>query len=177
MKKRTSLLIAFAIIVLLFPLMTTHAQERDDDGDDINEPPTQIEIGPETEVPLTAEHSGYGGSINIQLTPIPDWLEFELGVGALASSGNTELEAEFMFEKPFQISSTAEFMIEVGPSVSRSGGGDEAGTLLNIQTETGFFIWPNKNIGWYASVGWSDAPKNGAQSISADAGILIPVFW
>ncbi len=156
--------------------MTVHAQERDDDGDDVNEPPTQLEIGPEIEVPLRAEHTGFGGSINLQLTPIPDWLEFELGVSALVSSGNTELEAEFMLEKPFQISNTTEFMIEVGPSLSRSSENDEGGTLLNIQAETGFFIWPNKNFGWYASVGWSDAPKNGAQSISAGAGILIPVF-
>jgi hypothetical protein len=175
MKIRYASLIALAIVILSFPL-AAQAQEKDDDGDDANEPPTQLEIGPEFEVPFHGEHPGYGGSITIQVTPIPNWLEFEFGVGALASSGNTELEAEFMFEKPFQITSTIEFMIEVGPGVSRSTEADEGGTLLNIETETGFFIWPNKNLGWYASMGWSDALKNGAQSISADAGVLIPVF-
>jgi hypothetical protein len=176
MKIRTSLRIACAALALSFPLTKLHAQERDDDGDDSNEPPAQLEIGPEVEVPFVGEHPGFGGSITLQVTPIPNWLEFEFGVGALASSGATELEVEFMFEKPFQISSTTEFMIEAGPALSHSSEADEGGTLLNIQTEAGFFIWPNRNLGWYASVGWSDAPKNGTQSISVDAGILVPVF-
>jgi hypothetical protein len=176
MIKRTSLLIALTVLALSFPPTTIHAQERDDDGDDSNEPPTQLEIGPEVEVPFAGEHPGFGGSITLQVTPIPNWLEFEFGVGALASSGTTELEAEFLFEKPFQISNTTEFMIEAGPALSHSSEGDEGGTVFNIQTEAGFFIWPNKSLGWYANVGWSDAPRTGAQSVSVGAGILVPVF-
>ncbi len=175
-KKRNFFLAACLFVLLTAPSLV-HAQERDDDdAAETNEPPTQLEIGPEIEVPLHTDHPGFGGSVSLQLTPIPDWLEFEIGLGALASSGSGELEAEFLFEKPFEISPTTEFMIEAGPSLSRSTELDEAGTFLNIQAETGFFIWPSKSMGWYASVGWSDTPKNGAQSLSADAGILIPVF-
>ena len=176
MNKKVPLLITLAVFIISLPLLTAHAQVKDDDGDDSNEPPTQLEIGPEVEVPFVGEHPGFGGTITLQVTPIPNWLEFEFGVGALTNSHSTEFEAEFMFEKPFQISSTTEFMIEAGPTISRSSEADEDGTLLSIQTEAGFFVWPNKELGWYANVGWSDALKNGAQSISVGAGILIPIF-
>jgi len=141
---------------------------------DDNESGIALEIGPVAEWSLARERPNFGASLTCEVTPIPNWLELEFGFSALGTSGDPELEAEFLLEKPFRISDNAEFMLEIGPSLSHEFEASN-GTTLNLEFDAGLFFWPQKNLGWYLESGWSDTPKNGRQSLSGGVGVLIPL--
>ena len=147
---------------------TLFAQDIDDGGHGI-----ALEIGPAAEWALR-ERPNFGASVTCEVTAIPNWLELEFGFSALATSNDPELEAELLFEKPFQLSDKVEFMLEVGPSLSRELESNSV-TSLNLEFAIGIFFWPQSNLGWYVESGWSDTPKSGRQSMSAGVGVLVPI--
>jgi len=89
--------------------------------------------------------------VAVEFTPIEKWLEIEIGASALWGHSGSELSADFLLKKPYRLSSTAEFMIGLGPEVARDTG---SGTHLGVEGVLDFMFWPRKNIGWYLEPGY-----------------------
>jgi hypothetical protein len=133
-----------------------------------------LEIGPAGEWPL-GDRSNFGGTFAIESTPIENWLELELGLTMLSTSGRSEWSGDLLFKKPFRISPEFEFMVGAGPSVGKTLNGPDRDTDVSATFALDFMFWPTKNLGWFVEPTWSINPKNGHQAIGASAGILIGI--
>ena len=60
--------------------------------------------------------SAYGPTVAVEVTPIKNWLELEVGATPLFAKGSTEWDTDFLFKKPWDISREMEFMLGVGPA-------------------------------------------------------------
>jgi hypothetical protein len=132
-----------------------------------------LEIGTAGEWPLNGERPNFGGTIAGEIEPIENWLELEFGFTTLAIAGHTELSGDLLFKKPFRISPAAEFMVGLGPSLSRTINGLERGDSWSVEFALDWMFWPTKNVGWFIEPTWSVNPRNGQQSAAVSIGILI----
>jgi len=106
----------------------------------------------------------------VEKTIIEDWLEIEVDLTALGTTGHTELSGDILFKKPFHISPTFEFMIGVGPSFSRALTGEDQSTIVSAEFALDFMFWPTKDLGWFFEPTWTVNPRNGQQSFAASVG-------
>ncbi len=133
-----------------------------------------LEIGPAGEWPFS-DKPNFGGNFAIEATPIENWLEIEIGMTALSTTGRTEWSGDLLFKKPFHISPTFEFMIGAGPSIAKTTSGPDKDTTVSAAVALDFMFWPTPNLGWFVEPTWSINPRNGQQSFAATAGILIGI--
>jgi len=104
-----------------------------------------------------------------------NWLEIEAGLTMLGTTGHTELSGDIIFKKPFRISPTFEFMIGVGPSISRTLNGEDQSTTVSAAFTLDFMFWPTPNVGWFLEPTWTVNPRNGQQSFAASVGLLVGI--
>jgi hypothetical protein len=130
-----------------------------------------LEIGTAGEWPLHGERPNFGGTIAGEVEPIENWLELEAGFTTLGTSGHTELSGDLLFKKPFRLTPTAEFMVGLGPSFSRTING--LGDSWSVEFALDWMFWPTKDLGWFIEPTWSVNPRNGQQSAAVSIGILI----
>jgi hypothetical protein len=133
-----------------------------------------LEIGPAGEWPFS-DKPNFGGNFAIEATAIENWLEIELGMTALSTTGRTEWSGDLLFKKPFRISPTFEFMIGAGPSIAKTTSGPDKDTTVSVAFALDFMFWPTPNLGWFVEPTWSINPRNGQQSFAATGGILIGI--
>jgi hypothetical protein len=126
----------------------------------------------EIEHGIPAGNSRFGAALGIEVTPIENWLELEFGVAASRSSGSTELSGDLVFKKPFRLSETSEFMVGLGPFVSRAGSGSQGETAHGVEVVLDFMFWPRKDIGWYLEPGWSRTSGSGERTVGLTVGLL-----
>jgi len=143
------------------------AQENTEEGHGI-----VFEAGAAGERGIHGGGSNFGPNLAVEITPIEDWLEVELGVSALGTNGHTELSSDLVFKKPFQLSSTSELMIGLGPSVSHISSGPDKGSSHGIEVVFDFMFWPHKSTGWYLEPSWGRTAGSGAQTIGLTGGFL-----
>jgi hypothetical protein len=74
------------------------------------------------------DSANFGGTFAVEKSIIENWLEIEVGLTALGTNGQTELSGDIIFKRPFRISPTFEFMVGVGPSISRALNGEDQST-------------------------------------------------
>jgi hypothetical protein len=133
-----------------------------------------LEIGPAGEWPFS-DKPNFGGTFAVEATPIENWLEIEIGMTMLSTSGRSEWSGDLLFKKPFRISPEFEFMVGAGPSIGKTLNGPDRDTDVSATFALDFMFWPTKNLGWFVEPTWSINPKNGHQAIGATAGILIGI--
>jgi hypothetical protein len=130
------------------------------------------------EAGAASEHSSqggaahFGGTLGVETTPIENWLEVEFGVAALRSSGLTEYSSDLVFKMPFRLSDTAEFMVGLGPFVSRTLRDSQQDTSHGVEVALDFMFWPSKDFGWYLEPSWSRASASGERTIGLTVGLL-----
>jgi hypothetical protein len=132
-----------------------------------------LELGPAAEWPLGGERANYGGNIAVEKGVIEDWLELELGVTGLATSGRGELSTDLLFKKPFRLSPTVELMIGAGPEITQTLNGPDKGTAASAELALDLMFWPNGNVGWYVEPTWSINPRTGQNSFGMTGGLTI----
>jgi hypothetical protein len=91
------------------------------------------------------ERANFGGTFAVEKALIENWLEIEAGLTSLSTTGRTELSGDIIFKKPFRISPTFEFMIGVGPSISRTLNGEDQSTIVSAAFTLDFMFWPTPN--------------------------------
>lgn len=137
-----------------------------------------VEVGGAGEWPLNGDGSSYGPSVAVEATPIEHWLEIEGGVTRLFSRGQNEWDIDFLFKKPFTLSSTTEFMIGAGPSWTHANMSGRSENTPGAEVALDFMFWPwkGRRVGWYIepTYGYS-FNANHERSLSVSAGILIPI--
>jgi hypothetical protein len=115
-----------------------------------------------------------GGTFAFEVTPIEHWLELEIGVTAIHSSGNIDIPVDLLFKKPWPISPRFEFMAGVGPELIHTTGTASA-TFWGLSSVLDFMFWPRRNVGWYLEPGYEVTFQSGAtrQGLGISGGLLI----
>jgi hypothetical protein len=131
-----------------------------------------FEAGAAGERKIRGGSANFGPSLSVEIAPIEDWLEIEVGSSALGITGDTELSTDLLFKKPFRISASSEFMIGLGPFVSRTQSGADKGTTHGVEVVLDFMFWRHRKTGWYLEPSWSRSAGSGEQTIGVTGGFL-----
>ena len=132
-----------------------------------------LEIGVAAAHTLGERSGHWGATVAAEVTPLENWLELEFGVTAIEVDDGTELSSDFLFKKPWRLSSRAEFMAGVGPELVHTSGADP-GTFLGGEAVLDFMYWPRKNVGWYVEPSYDLVSRHGvARGLGISAGLLI----
>jgi len=115
-----------------------------------------------------------GATFAFEVTPIERWLELEIGVAALRAKTSTEIPVDVLFKKPWQISSTVEFMAGAGPELIHTTGVGR-GTSWGFSAVADFMFWPKPNVGWYVEPGYEAVFRQAKteHGLGIAAGLLI----
>ena len=121
-----------------------------------------------------AEGLHHGGTLAVEVTPIENWLELEIGFTAIRAEDSTEMPIDVLLKKPWRLSPKMEFMIGVGPELIHTTG-PEPKTFWGVSAVLDLMLWPKKNIGWYIEPGYELTLRDGSKhhGLSIAAGLLI----
>jgi hypothetical protein len=131
-----------------------------------------IEAGAAGERSVHGVTSSFGATAAMEVTPIEEWLEIELGGTALLAAGHTELSSDLVFKKPFRLSPASEFMIGLGPTLGRTLNGRDRGTAHGIEVVLDFMFWHSQHSGWYIEPSWSKNAGSDERYIGLNGGLL-----
>ncbi len=90
------------------------AQKALIDSGSNKEPIAVGELGAAASLDVKGGKSSFGYSAAVEITPIEDWLELELGGTPTFGSHLRETDIDFLFKKPWTFSSKLEFMLGAG---------------------------------------------------------------
>lgn len=169
MKPRT---IAWPLVGALLVLTVTQARAQEvSERDHV----IVFELGAANDWGLTGSAYNAGLTLAAEVTPIEHWLELESGVTALGTNGQHQLEADFIFKKPWTLSSRAEFMAGLGPEVSWSLTGNNRKPSLATELATDFMYWASRDFGWFAEPTYSFTGfgSGSARSIGLSIGVIV----
>ena len=160
----------FILVAALCSVGDAIGQERS-----VQEHDLVFKAGPAFERSLNENATTFGGTLGVEVTPIEHWLELELSVTRLRSSGRRDDSVELQFKKPFQLSSTAELMIGVGPASGRNFSGGTSSKARAVDVSVDLMVWPTPKVGWFLepTYGHGIGPSRGGRAIGASAGLLI----
>ena len=135
-----------------------------------------LELGADTESDLPPAGSRLGPSLAVEVTPIDEWLELELGLAALKSRHATHWETDFLFKKPWTLSSTIEFMVGLGPTWTRVSQPTGVTSTAGAELALDFMFWRTQRWGWYLEPSYGvDFARGHGQSVGISFGILFGV--
>jgi hypothetical protein len=167
------LLLALSVSATSFAQTSAHDTHSLDD-----DPSVILELGAATSWNTTGGAASFAPNLAAETTPIENWLEIEAGVSPFFTRNATEWDADFLLKKPWTLSSTAEFMLGIGPewvylrqngTTSNSIAGEVAGD---------FMFWPTgrHHFGWYLEPAYDYNFMAGhQQSVGMSAGLLIGI--
>ena len=87
-------------------LDTAPAIAARDEGTE-QDPLVILELGASGEREISEHTSHIGPAVGLEIEPIENWLEIELGASTYRSQGARNWEIELPFKKPFRLSSTS----------------------------------------------------------------------
>ena len=168
--------ICVSILLLSLFLLPTRALAQSDDEQ--QEPAAVIEIGGVPSWSLTDPGSSFGPTVAVEITPVKNWLEFEMGVTSLFGRHSTEWSADFLFKKPWDLTKTIEFMAGIGPEwVNTRKNGSGINSLAG-ETVLDFMFWTSARhkIGCYFEPSFDYSFRAGHErSMGASIGLLIGI--
>jgi hypothetical protein len=142
------------------------------------EPSALIEIGSAGDWALRGGGLSFGPAVSMEVTPLKDWLEIELGVSPQFGGSRTEWGTDLVFKKPFALSDTVEVEFGLGPEWIHTTGGGKTADSLGGEAVVEFQFWPSptRNFGWYLepSYGYDFGGGHG-QSFGMTVGLLIAI--
>jgi hypothetical protein len=108
-----------------------------------------FELGATGEQEISERTAHIGPAIGIEIEPIENWLEIELGASTFRSRGATNWEIDLPFKKPFRLSSTIEVMPGVGATWVHTAQPGERSSSWGAEAVIDLFIWRSRHLGWY----------------------------
>jgi len=134
-----------------------------------------LEMGPASERELKTKSTSYGATIAIAKPVLDDWLEIELGLTQLVSSGRRQTGVGLIFKKPFQLSQSVELLVGIGPQITRKLDGPDRAASLGIECTLDLMYWVTERVGWYVepTYGFGTGSRSGERSLGGSAGLLI----
>jgi len=166
----------FAILLLSLRVLA-YAQKTLPDSADGKELAV-AEFGGAAGVNLAGGRWSFGPSVAVEVTPIENWLELELGVTPAFGVDVDEVDVDLLVKKPWTLSRKVEFMFGVGPDWSHFN--DHAATTNSIGGEVAldFMFWPylKHRIGWYFEPEYEYGFGQGhEQSVQISGGLLVAI--
>jgi hypothetical protein len=151
----------------------THAQVQAE-----KEAPAILEIGGAPGWSVTDRGASISPTVAVEMTPIENWLELEMGTTPTFSRNSTQWDTDLLFKKPWTFSKKVEFMFGVGPEwiVTRKFGSTT--NSFGSQVALDFMFWPaaRHKFGWYLEPAyeWHFGAAH-EQSASVSVGLLIAI--
>jgi hypothetical protein len=135
-----------------------------------------IEVAATGEREISEHTSHVGPAVGVEIEPIENWLEIELGASTYRSRGATSWELELPFKKPFRLSNTIEVMPGLGPTWAHSSQPAGASSNWGAETVIDIFFWQTKRLGWYLEPSYGVTFGNGNKiSASLTVGLFFAV--
>ena len=145
---------------------------------DDKEPVAVVELGGATNWSVTSGGSSFGPTLAVEVTPIENWLELELGVTPLFARHSTEWDTDLLFKKPWTLSKKVEFMLGVGPEWIHTTKYDMTTNSVSGEAVLDFMFWPSRKhrFGWYLEPGYEyNFGRGHEQSLGISGGLLIAI--
>lgn len=165
-------------IVLLSFTIKSVGQKASIDSTSEKESFAIAEFGGAAGLSLSNGKWNFGPSVAIEVTPIENWLELELGVTPAFGVDSKELAIDLLIKKPWTLSQKVEFMLGVGPVWTHSS---EQGTTTNTvggELALDFMFWPYRKhrFGWYVEPEYDyNFGKGHEQSLGISGGLLVAI--
>jgi hypothetical protein len=142
------------------------------------EPSAVFQLGAVGEWSVPNGVSSFGPAAAIEFTAIKNWLEIEPGVTSLFSRGQTELDTDVLFKKPFAVSPTFEIEPGIGPQWIHTVGAGRTTDAIAAEAALDFMFWSTRErmVGWFLEPSCSYAISNGReQLLGVSVGLLISI--
>jgi hypothetical protein len=122
--------------------------------------------------------NSFGPSIAIELTPVKNWLELEIGTTVLFRRHSTEWGTDLLLKKPWALSPKVEFMLGIGPEWNHSKEFGVTTNSVSCEAVGDFMFWPSlkHRFGWYLEPTYEyNFARGHEQSVGITAGLLISI--
>lgn len=120
--------------------------------------------------------SSFGPSVAVEVTPIENWLELEVGTTPLFRRHSTEWGTDLVFKKPWDLSNKVEFMLGVGPEWVHAKQYGITTNSISGEAVGDFMFWRSakRRFGWYLEPTYEyNFGRGHEQSLGITAGLLI----
>jgi hypothetical protein len=135
-----------------------------------------LTLGAATDWDTSGGAAHFAPAVAVETTPIEHWLELELEFTPFVTRDATRWDTDFLFKKPWSLTSKTEFMIGVGPSWSHLAQNGIAGDTFSAELAADLMTRPTRShrFGWYLEPGYKYAfAPDHAKSLGMSAGLLI----
>lgn len=114
-----------------------------------------------------------GGTIFLELAPIEDVLELEVGASALAAEGGLNASLDLLFKKPFKLCGRTELMVGLGPELAWYRSTTKDGAFFGAQVAVDLMFWPTHHAGIWVQPSYELLARKGIEhSMATSAGVL-----
>jgi len=135
-----------------------------------------LELGATGEREISERTSHLGPAVGIEIEPIENWLEIELGTSTYRSQGATHWDLELPFKKPFRLSSTIEVLPGLGPTWAHTAQPGERPSTWGGEAVIDLYFWRTKRLGWYLGPSYGITFGNGnKKSVALTGGLFFAV--
>jgi hypothetical protein len=142
------------------------------------EPAAVVELGGAVDSNVKGSGSSVGPTVAVEVTPIENWLELEVGVTSLFARHSTEWNVDLLFKKPWTLSKKVEFMLGVGPEWVHTTQSSMTRNSVSGEGVLDFMFWPSakQRFGWYLEPGYEyNFGRGREQSLGMSGGLLIAI--
>ena len=159
-------------------LITCHAASAQENGPAKKEAAAIVELGAEPARSLSGGGWTLSPTVAVEVTPIENWLELELGVTPTFSHHSTEWDTDLLFKKPWTLSRKVEFMFGAGPEWIHVREHGMTTNAVAAEIALDFMFWPSRSrrFGWYIEPAYDYTfGRSHDQAIGVSAGLLISI--
>ena len=164
---------AFVVAFVLLCAGESRAQSVDE-----KEPVAVLELGGAASRSLTEGRSSFGPTTAVEITPVENRLELELGVTPLFRRHSTEWSVDLLFKKPWTLSEKREFMLGIGPEWIHTNAYGVKTNAVGVEVAPDFMFWfsSKHRFGWYLEPSYEYKFGPGREhSIGISGGLLIGI--
>jgi hypothetical protein len=163
-------LVAFAAMLQLTPSLVV-GEERSEE-----ERALIFEIGATGEREVSEGSTHFGPAVGLEIEPIENWLEVEIGASRFSNGGATAWDLDLPFKKPWRLSETIEVMPGLGPTWAHTNRTGERANTWGAEAVVDLFFWRTRRIGWFVEPAYGVAFAAGhAKSLTITAGFFVAI--
>src|SRR5215469_8321918 len=140
------------------------------------EPVAVVELGGAAFWNVKDGTSSFGPSVAVEVTPIENWLELEVGTTPLFRRHSTEWGTDLILKKPWDLSKKVEFMLGIGPEWAHFRQYGIISNSIRGEAVADFMFWRSTKhkFGWYLEPTYEYNFRRGhEQSLGITGGLLI----
>lgn len=135
-----------------------------------------VELGGAAFWDVKDARSSFGPTVALEVTPIENWLELEVGTAALFRRHSTEWGTDLVLKKPWDLSKKVELMLGVGPEWVHSNQYGVTANSISTEAVADLMFWPSAKhkFGWYVEPTYEyNFGRGHEQSLGVTGGLLI----